>query len=1138
MKLLFLQPIFISNTMKRLLLSLILMATVGIVSAQTIEHTYHFSQPIVSTTQGYQQIHFTDCRQSALAGQPTLPWQSVSLMLPQNQEALSIEVIFSDFIEMDGSFNLLPQQEPRTISSNKPFVFAKDETLYRSQDTYPTLTYGKVSTQYLNGMGFAFSSFTPVRYIPATGKVSYAQTVTVKLSTQMSRADQSRKLWLTPENRRMAERLAQNAEMLHQYQSRGREQNTYDILVLTPEAWVSRFDDYVNFHRQRGEEVRVAALEDIYATMEGRDEQEMMRNYIIQEYENNGISYILLGGDVDLCPFRYLWCYVGEDTQDQLPADMYFACLDGTMNDDDDDKWGEVDEVDLVPEIAVARMPFNNEEQFDILMHKLFSYSDTPVVGEYRTVILGGEHLGDGYYGGVGLDRLIGMSNYYDYTTYGYPEDYNVVRVYASETHEWSGDELRDAMGQGGQYVFHDGHAGTDYVAGWYNTTVTPEYFANNNGVDHNYLPFHTHGCTCGNYPEDCVVERLVTNPTGCVVSAGNSRYGWYIPFGDGPSDHLCRELVDAYNHDEMQQFGMGYRESKIMTAPWVETGWGGGEYSSLRWNFYDLNTFGDPAMSLWFDEPFQPNNHYQGGLAVGSTGTTVSVFDPEGQPLHNFLVTLYDGEERLAYAFTDDSGKADLTFDPLAAGSLILRVSGRNAYPHSYSIEVFDEAEPFVDITDFSINGIQEFGQRITLDVTLKNVGGQAASNLTTTISSETNYLVVEQGELVAGSLAPEQTQNFAQAFTLTAKAYTPDLQHCVLRAVTTDGTHEWTRMIPVDIKAPKLRFEEVYFDDDLGNGDGIIDVGEPIVLHIRGVNAGHATAPATYLHGVCYPVQVIIENDSIAIGSVEAGEAFEIELNFTTAENTIQGSIYDMFLTLRSGCYLAQQTFSFSAGRPTEGFESGDFSMMDWCFEGSLPWVVTDENPHQGQYCAKSGNIDDHQYTRMYVETQIQKDGQMSFFYKFSSQSLRDYFRFYVDGKLAVYGSGEQDWVQFTKDITAGEHTFMWSYEKNLSGTSGSDCVWIDDIVFPATCVILNVEQYVGENQNAIYPNPCNGQFTVLLSEDNSNVTVFNALGQVVMQRNGVSESLQMELQGKGLYFVQIQGAGKTEVLKMVVE
>ena len=155
--------------MKRLGIILILMASFIYVQAQNIEHTYHFSQPVVSERDGYQQIGFQSCLPHGTVGDPTLPWQDVSMMLPQGQEARSIHIAFSDFVELDGSFNLYPYQQPRPVSNTKEIPFAKNERLYRSEEAYPKMDYSQVSTQYLNGVGFAFSGFTPLRYVPVAG---------------------------------------------------------------------------------------------------------------------------------------------------------------------------------------------------------------------------------------------------------------------------------------------------------------------------------------------------------------------------------------------------------------------------------------------------------------------------------------------------------------------------------------------------------------------------------------------------------------------------------------------------------------------------------------------------------------------------------------------------------------------------------------------------------------------------------------------------------------------------------------------------------------------------------------------------------------------------------------------------------
>ncbi len=234
--------------MKKLSLFLTLLAIALFAQAETIQHVYHFSQPIVSERDGYQQIGFQGCLPNGTVGEPTLPWQSISLMLPQGQEAVAVNVAFSDFMELEGSFNLYPYQRPRPISNEEEIPFAKNEALYRSGSVYPAQSFSSVNTQYLNGVAFAFGGFTPVRYVPSTGKVSYARTVTVTIETAMSRDDHSRKLWLTPENEQSIKRLAQNANMLGTYTHRNRAIGGYDMLVITAEEWVPRFGEYLNLY--------------------------------------------------------------------------------------------------------------------------------------------------------------------------------------------------------------------------------------------------------------------------------------------------------------------------------------------------------------------------------------------------------------------------------------------------------------------------------------------------------------------------------------------------------------------------------------------------------------------------------------------------------------------------------------------------------------------------------------------------------------------------------------------------------------------------------------------------------------------------------------------------------------------------
>lgn len=719
-------------------------------SAQTIEKTYYFGQPSISQIQGYEQIQFTDCMQSALAGQPSLPWQSISLMLPQGQEAVAIEVELSDFQTIAGSHNLFPYQSARTYSDPVRRQFEKDEALYASKSVYPAQAYGNLSTQYLNGVGFAFSAFTPVQYVPGTGEVRYATKATVRITTAASKADQSRKLWLTGDNAQRVKSLAQNPEMLETYNTRGRSVGGYDLLVVTTTPYVSAFDEYVTFYQTRGLRVRVADLADIVGSMEGRDNQEKLRNYIIKEYEDNGIMMVNLAGDVPNIPYRGFYCDVlsggSHMTDSGIPADMYYACLDGTWNDNNDNKWGEIGEDDLLPEIGIGRMCFSDENELQNMLHKTFSYQAEPVLGEFRKVIMGGEHLYDDPLsnGSDFLELLIGTHDDNGYTTTGIPENYNFTRLYEEEGN-WSGTALRNAINQGTQYVHHDGHANTIYVAGWLTYDITDSNFSGVNGVDHNYTFFHTSGCICGDFSDDCILERMTKISNFAVATFGNSRYGWFNEGQtEGPAIHLHRETEDAYYNDRIPYGGMALRESKIATAPWVNAP-GQWEEGALRWNFYDLNMMGDVAVSAWHDEPFTPKVDYSLPVVTETVTTlNVNVTNDNGEGQKNFRCSLFDGEELLGVAYTDESGLAIIEFgEPVElANGMNLIVTGCDAWPQNISLDLTATAEnTMVDVNiypnpnkgQFTLNLPEEDCDIVVFNSVGQQVYSQQAKGLTT---------------------------------------------------------------------------------------------------------------------------------------------------------------------------------------------------------------------------------------------------------------------------------------------------------------------------------------------------------------------------------------------------------------------
>lgn len=133
-----------------------------------------------------------------------------------------------------------------------------------------------------------------------------------------------------------------------------------------------------------------------------------------------------------------------------------------------------------------------------------------------------------------------------------------------------------------------------------------------------------------------------------------------------------------------------------------------------------------------------------------------------------------------------------------------------------------------------------------------------------------------------------------------------------------------------------------------------------------------------------------------------------------------------------------------------PTEldGFETGDFSALDWMSYGDMEWTVTSDTAYTGDYSARSGVIEDGQYSILELAIDT-VDTTFSFACKTSSEGDYDYLRFYIDGEEMAAWSGETDWTVAMFALSEGTHSLTWEYSKDPECcTGGDDCVWIDAI------------------------------------------------------------------------------------------
>lgn len=131
---------------------------------------------------------------------------------------------------------------------------------------------------------------------------------------------------------------------------------------------------------------------------------------------------------------------------------------------------------------------------------------------------------------------------------------------------------------------------------------------------------------------------------------------------------------------------------------------------------------------------------------------------------------------------------------------------------------------------------------------------------------------------------------------------------------------------------------------------------------------------------------------------------------------------------------------------------FEHGEVP-TNFTMSGDADWFLKSDNASYGSYSLQSGTIGNSQ-TSCFSITQNLIVGELIFYYKTSSESS-DELKFYhigVQDYLILEASGVTSWTKHTQSIGSnGSFIFKWCYEKDSSTSSGSDSIWIDEILMP---------------------------------------------------------------------------------------
>ena len=113
---------------------------------------------------------------------------------------------------------------------------------------------------------------------------------------------------------------------------------------------------------------------------------------------------------------------------------------------------------------------------------------------------------------------------------------------------------------------------------------------------------------------------------------------------------------------------------------------------------------------------------------------------------------------------------------------------------------------------------------------------------------------------------------------------------------------------------------------------------------------------------------------------------------------------------------------------------------------------WFVATDKTHKGSTSAKSGKITHNQTTTL--NATVTGPGTFSFWWNASSENVSyDWHAYTTSWNPATtnkIGGTSANWAQVTLQVPAGSQTITWSYRKDGSVDGGSDCAWLDDVVW----------------------------------------------------------------------------------------
>ncbi|HII06380.1 MAG TPA: hypothetical protein HA349_03425, partial [Methanotrichaceae archaeon] len=299
----------------------------------------------------YDSVTIPGLYNRIVPGEPLVPFRTARILIPYGEEVQEIKVVAGNEKYL-GRISIRPGQNsvpmgftknctgcnPEDNWTSTPELALLNEEIYESESPYPEVAYSVLGVQKKHGYNILYINLYPIKYIPKTGDAYSFGAFDVEVMTAPAEILDLGLFRGIPEDREDVDMIVDNPEKTTTYVSdlalTGKSlllDGNYEYVIITNQYMKDapgpyNFQELANWKTSKGVPAAIVTVEEIYAAYKytlHRDDQEMIRNFIKDAYANNGIRYVLLGGDGDghrtggetwdaIVPARGLWAWAYE----------------------------------------------------------------------------------------------------------------------------------------------------------------------------------------------------------------------------------------------------------------------------------------------------------------------------------------------------------------------------------------------------------------------------------------------------------------------------------------------------------------------------------------------------------------------------------------------------------------------------------------------------------------------------------------------------------------------------------------------------------------------------------------------------------------------------------------------------------